>query len=152
MTHEEEKAVEKQLKEYFSDSKNKLARDCALNFGIDNISHSSKIEYTEEEMQEFEQMYLLYWKTNDLEAFTYNVNKHIWFISPFTYGGYIDKKMGYPENGSDYRKYIEVAVEHNTETQLIGSIAGEAVGYATGAAVMKGISDIQSWKKWYKKS
>ena len=33
----------------------------------------------------------------------------------------------------------EKAVEHNTETQLIGSIAGETVGYATGAAVMKGI-------------
>lgn len=142
MTKEEEKQVEKEIKEYFSIKENKFARDIALNFGPDNVSQSTKVDFTPEEQEKFEQMYLLYRKTNDKDAFSYAFYSNFLLTKPFTYGGIVDRLMGYPENGSHEREYLEMAAEQNSGSYMIGSIAGGGASYAVGSAAMKKVPGV----------
>ena len=142
MTMEEEKQIEKEVKEYFSKDENKLAMDMALTFGIDNITQSTKVNYTEAEMEEFRKMYYLYWKTNDAEAIRYGFCSNFILTSPLEYGGLVDHLTGYREDGSHMREYLNVAIEQNKFSYTAGGITGGLLSYKAGASIMKKIPGV----------
>lgn len=136
MTADEEKEVEKQLKEYFKDKDNKTARDIADNFGIDLVQESTLVNFTPEQWKEFERMYLLYRKTDDIAAFSQGFYSHLIFTKPFMYGGIIDRKMGFPETSE--RHYYSVNKMQNPISYGAGCVTGEVteqliIGEAIGS-------------------
>lgn len=142
MTLEEEKEVEALLREYFKDSENRFARDMADNLGINSLSYSTRLNFSEEKTREFEQMYLLYRKTDDVEAFSYGLYSNFILTKPFVYGGIVDKWLGYPDDGTGNREYIQMSVEQNKISCMAGGLTGQVASYKVGASAMKAIPGI----------